>query len=120
MDRVFIVNEAGAVTLRTDHPSIAERVEFLPVWYRHGGVPSVSDDTRAELRGELLERLGMDATSAADRCFVLLAVRLTEIKKPLLAIETIAELVRRGRTDVDLVIAGSGELPTRSAPECMN
>jgi glycosyltransferase involved in cell wall biosynthesis len=110
MDRVFIVNEAGAMMLRSDHPAMAERVEFLPVWYDTDVFHPVSADSRAQLRRDLTARLGHDPQTADERSYVLVAVRLTEIKKPLLAVEAIAELVGRGHTEVELIVAGSGEL----------
>jgi glycosyltransferase involved in cell wall biosynthesis len=110
MDRVFIVNETGADILRADHPQMATRVEFLPVWYDADVFKPVTDESRAALRRGLAERLGMSADAADRERFVLLAARLTEIKKPLLAIETLAEEIRRGRSEVHLIVAGSGEL----------
>lgn len=110
MDRVLIVNETGAELLRSEHPRIADRVEFLPVWYDAGVFKPVPDDERSRLRADLAQRLGLDAAASDSQRFVLMAVRLTEIKKPLLAIDTLANLACRGRTDVQLVVAGSGEL----------
>jgi glycosyltransferase involved in cell wall biosynthesis len=110
MDRVFIVNEPGALMLREEHPAIAERVEFLPVWYDADVFHPATDSERDGLRNELGQRLGLKPAAVAKQRFVLLAVRLTEIKKPLLAIETLAELARRGTNDVQLVVAGDGEL----------
>jgi glycosyltransferase involved in cell wall biosynthesis len=110
MDRVFIVNEPGAVILRDEHPAIAQRVEFLPVWFDTDVFRPATDEQRAVLRDELAATLGLDSAGAADTRYVLLAVRLTDIKKPLLAIETLAELARRGRDGVHLLVAGAGEL----------
>ena len=110
MDRVLIVNETGAELLRHEHPRIADRVEFLPVWYDADVFKPVPGDGRSRLRADLAQRLGLDAAASQTQRFVLMAVRLTEIKKPLLAIDTLATLARRGRSDVQLVIAGSGEL----------
>ena len=109
MDRVFIVNETGATMLRSEWPTIAERIEFLPVWYdAEVFMPAPAED-RLRLRSELAARLGIGPAVDAVR-FVLLAVRLTEIKRPLLAIEALSALGERGRTDIQLVVAGSGEL----------
>jgi glycosyltransferase involved in cell wall biosynthesis len=110
MDRVFIVNEPGAILLRNEHPTIADRVEFLPVWYDPELFHPVTADERARLRRELAERLGLQETAADADKFVLLAVRLTEIKKPLLAIDSLAALIKGSRPDARLLIAGSGEL----------
>ena len=110
MDRVLIVNETGAEFLRGEHPGIAERVEFLPVWYDADLFIPVPAGERSGLRRDLGRRLGLDEAACATQRFVLMAVRLTEFKNPLLAIETIAAAAGRGRSDVQLVIAGSGEL----------
>jgi glycosyltransferase involved in cell wall biosynthesis len=109
-DRVFIVNETGADILRTERPVIADRVEFLPVWYDAEVFRAAGGPTRARLRKELVERVGVARSEATRNKFVLLAVRLTDIKKPLLAVEALAALVGRGRSDAQLVVAGSGEL----------
>jgi glycosyltransferase involved in cell wall biosynthesis len=110
MDRVFIVNETGAVTLRADHPGMAERVEFLPVWYDVDVFHPVVDDERMQLRERLRERLDIDKDAERDLRLVLFAGRLTEIKKPLLAIEALAELRSSPSHLVHLIVAGSGEL----------
>src|SRR3954454_22249861 len=110
MDRVFIVNEPGAILLRNEHPRIADRVEFLPVWYDPELFHPVAEDERARLRHELAERLGLPASAADTDKFVLLAVRLTEIKKPLLAIDALAALLNGSHANARLLIAGSGEL----------
>ena len=110
MDRVLIVNETGADILRSDHPAIAGRVEFLP----SGTTRTCS--CRSRMRhvracgGQQPSDSDCRADAADTQRFVVLAVRMTEIKKPLLAIETLAELVGRGRADVQLIVAGSGEL----------
>ena len=108
MDRVFIVNEEGAVMLRHEHPKMAERVEFLPVWYDADVFHQVVDSERIALRHELCGRLGLTPAAGENLRFVLLAVRLTEIKQPILAIDTLAALGER--PDVHLIVAGSGEL----------
>ncbi|MEO8625766.1 MAG: glycosyltransferase family 4 protein [Candidatus Limnocylindrales bacterium] len=110
MDRVFVVNEPGALRLRAEHPGIAERIEFLPVWYDEQVFRPVDEDERRALRTRLADRLGLDASAASSERFVLLAVRLTEIKKPLLAIETLAALLKLGQPTARLVVAGAGEL----------
>jgi len=110
MDRVFIVNEAGAQMLRSDHPGMAERVEFLPVWYDEDVFMPATAQERDACRRELCARLGLDPAACPGQRLVLMAVRLTEIKKPLLAIDALSALARRGRNDVQLVVAGAGEL----------
>jgi len=109
MDRVFIVNETGSTMLRSAWPTIAERIEFLPVWYDADVFMPATAEDRLCLRRELDIRLGL-GPDLDDRRFVLLAVRLTEIKRPLLAIEALRALMERGRTDIQMIVAGSGEL----------
>ncbi len=108
MDHVFIVNETGAMMLRADHPLIAERVEFLPVWYDATIFKPVSNEERLGLRRVLSKRLGLDPDESPGVRLVLFAGRLTEIKKPELAVETLAALP--GDPEAHLVVAGSGEL----------
>jgi len=115
MDRVFVVNEPGAVILRDEHPAVADRVEFLPVWYDEDVFHPATQPSREFLRAKLADELPLHAgagtgEAATDQRFILVAARLTDIKKPLLAIETIAELARRGTTNAQLIVAGSGEL----------
>jgi glycosyltransferase involved in cell wall biosynthesis len=110
MDRVFVVNEPGAELLRTAHPKVAERIEFLPVWYDDEVFRPVDTPRRHELRTDLAVRLGLDPSAAETDSFVLLAVRLTEIKKPVLAVEAVARLIETTRPNTHLVVAGEGEL----------
>jgi glycosyltransferase involved in cell wall biosynthesis len=107
MDRVYIVNETGALMLREAHPTMADRVEFLPVWFDATIFHRTDTDERARLRAALADRLGLMATDVKKARYVLSAGRLTEIKKPLLAVETLAAL---NDADVHLVVAGAGEL----------
>jgi glycosyltransferase involved in cell wall biosynthesis len=110
MARVFVVNEPGAKLLRAEHPKIADRVEFLPVWYDEDVFHPVDDEARRALRAELVARLELDPAAIDTDRFVLVAMRLTEIKKPLKAIETLAALTGRSGQTVRMVVAGSGEL----------
>lgn len=110
MTRVYIVNEFGAELLRADHPAFADRVEFLPVWYDAEHFKPATEGERSALRADLAVRLGLDPETAHEQRFVLGAMRLTEIKQPLLAIEALAALAGATSQAVQLVIAGSGEL----------
>ena len=110
MARVFVVNEPGAKLLRAEHPKIADRVEFLPVWYDEDVFHPVDSEARRELLAETVAQLGLDPSAIETDRFVLVAMRLTEIKKPLLAIETLAALSKGSGPTVRLVVAGSGEL----------
>ena len=62
------------------------------------------------LRRDICRRLGLAAGAAEGDSFVLLGVRLTEIKKPLLAIEAIAALLGGARPNARLIVAGTGEM----------
>lgn len=106
-DRVYIVNETGALMLRAEHPTMADRVEFLPVWFDATVFHPVDGAERARLRADLAVRLGIRPAASKKVRYVLSAGRLTEIKQPLLAAETLAALPN---ADVHLVVAGSGEL----------
>jgi glycosyltransferase involved in cell wall biosynthesis len=108
MARIFVVNEPGADILRRDHPALAERVTFLPVWYDPQTFrPAVDEGERAELRETLLAELGVPR--ATDEALVLFCGRLEHIKDPELALAGWAELARRGRP-TRLIVCGSGEL----------
>ena len=106
MDRVYIVNESGALMLRAEHPTMADRVEFLPVWFDATTFHPVDAAQRERLRANLAARIGIRPEAAKSARYVLSAGRLTEIKKPLLAVETLAELKDES---AHLVVAGSGE-----------
>ena len=66
--------------------------------------------TRERLRSDLAERLGLARAESDDARFILLAGRLTEIKKPLLAIDALAALTQTTHPAARLLVAGSGEL----------
>ena len=107
MDRVFVVNEPGADIIRRDHPGLAERTEFLPVWYDPDTFFPATADDRVRVRAGVRDELGVDANETLP--LILFAGRLDAIKDPELAIDGFAELHRRGRA-ARLIVAGSGEL----------
>jgi glycosyltransferase involved in cell wall biosynthesis len=108
MARIFVVNEPGAQILRTDHPELADRVDFLPVWYDpQTFFPATDENQRLNLRRALLAELGADED--ADDAIVLFAGRLEEIKHPELALAGWAALAGSGRR-TRLVLCGSGDL----------
>jgi glycosyltransferase involved in cell wall biosynthesis len=107
MARVFVVNEPGVDIVRREHPRIADRVAFLPVWYDPETFFPASVEERQRVRGVLRADLGLDASD--DLPLILFAGRLDPIKDPELAIDGLAELHRRGRP-ARLVVAGSGQL----------
>ncbi|MEP7378865.1 MAG: glycosyltransferase family 4 protein [Chloroflexota bacterium] len=109
MARVFVVNEPGVNILRADHPSMAERIEFLPVWYDPATFRPAAAGEREQARATLGIELGLDAAAANDR-LVLFAGRLDAIKNPDLAIDALAEMAHDGATGVRLLIAGDGRL----------
>lgn len=107
MAKVFVANEPGVELLKRDRPEIAERVEFLPVWY-DGQVfrPPVSGE-RAERRAALAATIGA-APFDDGEALVLVCGRLDDNKDPTLAVEAFARLVADG-TRARLLIAGDGE-----------
>jgi glycosyltransferase involved in cell wall biosynthesis len=107
MSRVFVVNEAGAEIIRRDHAALADRVEFLPVWYDPDTFRPGTADERERARSELRGEIGLAASDALP--LILFAGRLDAIKDPELAIDGLAELHRRG-TAAQLVVCGSGAL----------
>lgn len=109
MARVFVVNEPGAQILRTDHPLMADRIEFLPGWYDPATFRPATADGREHIRAKLLDELGLDGRAARDQ-LILLAGRLDPIKDPVLAVDALAELARDRSTGVRLLIAGDGKL----------
>ena len=121
MARVFVVNEPGAHMLRNQHPDIAPRIEFLPVWYDPATFRPPRGDERVGLRAQLLAELaaatrtGNDAASSESDAptdqLVLFAGRLDPIKDPVLALNAFAALVAGGAPSrARLVVAGSGDL----------
>jgi len=108
MARVYVVNEPGAELLRAAHPRIAERIEFLPVWFDEEVFRPAAADERSGLRAVLLDRLEVPGSERNDR-LVLFAGRLDENKDPGLALAAFAEVARRER-NVRLMVAGDGTL----------
>lgn len=108
MSRVFVVNERGAEELRRSHPSIAERIEFLPVWVDEDAFHPPADGERNALRARLRERLSLTFDDDDER-YILFAARLDPVKAPLLAIDAFAELAAEDER-ARLLIAGDGEL----------
>ncbi len=109
MARVFVVNEAGVLSLREEHPRIAERIEFLPVWFDNAVFHPAKGQQREELRQGLLSRLGVGA-AAKPQELILFAARLDPIKDPELAVDGFAELLRSHHREARLLIAGNGLL----------
>ena len=98
---------------------MADRVEFLPVWFDADVFHPVDAAGRESLRAELAKRLGIRPAASKTVRYVLSAGRLTEIKQPLLAVETLAALSNRqrascrrgiGRAGRATLVARAGEL----------
>ena len=111
MTRVFVVNEPGVEIIRREYPRIADRVDFLPVWFDPATFFPASADGRARLRGELSAQLGV--AESEDAPIILFAARLDPIKDPDLALDAFAAMVAQDRPSARLVIAGSGDLRSR-------
>ncbi|MEA2678110.1 MAG: hypothetical protein QOJ81_2251 [Chloroflexota bacterium] len=114
MARIFVVNEPGAEMLRIQHPEIASRIEFLPVWYDPETFRPAQGDERRRSRAELLGELTAGAAQADDASaerLILFAGRLDPIKDPNLALDAFAALTGDGQAPrVRLVVAGSGDM----------
>jgi glycosyltransferase involved in cell wall biosynthesis len=108
MSRVYVVNEPGAALLRHEHPSIADRITFIPVWFDEQVFRPPGVAERAALRDGLMERLGVPL-AGRDDALVLFAGRLEPIKDPALALASFANAVKGGRQG-RLVFAGDGAL----------
>ena len=107
--RVFVVNESGAMMLRQRFPRIADRIEFLPVWFDGAIFRLPRAAERAELRESVLARLG-DVESAGRQRLILFAGRIDQNKDPELAIDAFAELTRTTNETCRLLIAGDGDM----------
>ena len=106
MARVVVVNEAGAAILRQDHPQIADRVDFLPVWFDDAVFRPPRAAERTAARAQLPSRLGLGTEAEQDK-IVLLAGRLDPVKDPILAVDGFAELIRV-QPSARLLICGDG------------
>jgi glycosyltransferase involved in cell wall biosynthesis len=77
------------------------------VWFDAHVFHPVDAAGRETLRADLTKRLRIGPAASKKVRYVLSAGRLTEIKQPLLAVETLAAL---SNPNAHLVVAGSGEL----------
>jgi glycosyltransferase involved in cell wall biosynthesis len=108
MDRVIVVNEAGADAYRRRYPRLAPRIEFLGNWYDDAVFHVLAPSGREAARQEMAELLG---AAPGDR-LLLFAGRLDRQKRPDLLLDAFARL---GRRDVRLAIVGDGQLRDRIA-----
>ncbi len=106
-DRVFVVNEAGALMLRHLTPLAADRIEFLSGWYDGGLFHPPGQGERPRIRERVAARFGLSAESSADR-WVLFVGRLHPVKDPGLALESFAELLRTTSRSAQLIVCGGG------------
>jgi glycosyltransferase involved in cell wall biosynthesis len=109
MARVFVVNELGVKLLREQYPSIADRVDFLPVWYDDAVFRPPLPGEAPAVRRTILARMGLDAEAERDR-LILFAGRLDPIKDPELAVDAFATLLDTPGMRARLFIAGDGEM----------
>jgi glycosyltransferase involved in cell wall biosynthesis len=111
MDRIFVVNQAGAEIYRRRYPALAERIAFLPTWVDDDLFRPQDEEARRVARERLSDQLG--TSIGEDRVFVF-AGRLEPQKDPELLIEAFGRLV-----SVDpaarLLVVGEGSL--RAAAE---
>ena len=108
-DRVFVANEAGALKLRADNPSIADRIQFLPVWYDDLTFRPPAVGQRMALRSQVAADLGLPLETTVDR-WVVAAGRLDPIKDLSLAVDTVALLaLQRPSEVVRFIVCGEGE-----------
>jgi glycosyltransferase involved in cell wall biosynthesis len=109
MARVFVVNEPGVEIIREQYPTIADRVDFLPVWYDDAVFRAPLPMEKPAIRRTILTRMGLDEEAADDR-LILFAGRLDPIKDPELAIDAFAQLIGGGGPAARLFVCGDGEM----------
>lgn len=109
MARVFVVNEPGAEIIRKQYPKIADKVDFLPVWYDDAVFRAPLPEEKPAIRRTILARLGL-GDDAADDTLILFAGRLDPIKDPELAIDAFARFISAGGPTARLVVCGDGEM----------
>ena len=107
MDRIFTVNRDGAAFYRERHPSVADRVSYLPTFVDATTFAADDDEARGAARRSLLQRLGI-APDTDDR-LVLFVGRLERQKDPLLLVRSFAAAVERDPR-LRLVVVGEGGL----------
>jgi glycosyltransferase involved in cell wall biosynthesis len=117
MDRVFVVNRAGAEFYRRRYPSLASRLAFIPTWVDDTMFRAPTGGEREAARRALSDELAL--APEPDARFLLFAGRLEAQKDPQLLIEGFAAAQRR-EPQLRLIIAGDGSLrpaATRAAAQ---
>jgi len=112
MDRVFVVNRAGAEFYRGRYPSLASRIAFIPTWVDDTIFRAPTSAEREAARRSLLAELALEPEPGVR--YLLFAGRLEAQKDPQLLIEGFAAAQRR-EPQLRLLIAGDGSL--RSAAQ---
>jgi glycosyltransferase involved in cell wall biosynthesis len=106
MDRIFVVNQAGADLYRRRYPHLAGRISFLPTWVDDDQFAPPSGDERRAARQRLSGELGTDL--AGDHLFAF-AGRLEPQKDPELLVEAFAKLAATDHA-ARLLVVGEGSL----------
>ena len=107
MDRVFVVNRAGAEFYRKRHPSLGSRLAFIPTWVDDTMFRAPKDAEREAARRSLTTELELESEPGAR--YLLFAGRLEEQKDPRLLIEAFAAAQGR-ESQLHLLIAGDGSM----------
>jgi glycosyltransferase involved in cell wall biosynthesis len=105
MQRIFVVNEAGANAYRRRRPDLAARIEFLPTWVDDEIFIPSTEGRRAQIRAAVRSEL----TISRDASLLLFAGRLELQKDPVLLLRAFARCAR-GMPAARLVLAGDGAL----------
>ena len=105
MNRVYVVNEAGADAYREAFPRLADRIVYLPNWVDDAIFRPPDSKARARIRREVRTQLG----TVAQAAIVLYAARLESVKDPILAVRG-AVTAMTGNPRLHLLICGDGAL----------
>jgi glycosyltransferase involved in cell wall biosynthesis len=106
MDRIFVVNQAGADVYRHRYPALADRIAFLPTWVDDDLFGPVSDESRRAARDRLADALGV---GIGDDRLLVFAGRLEPQKDPELLIEAFGRLASVAPAS-RLLVVGEGSL----------
>jgi len=107
MDRVFVVNRAGAELYRKRHPSLGSRLAFIPTWVDDTMFRAPTSAEREAARRSLPAEQSLESEPGAR--YLLFAGRLEAQKDPQLLIEAFAAAQHR-EPQLHLLIAGDGSM----------
>jgi glycosyltransferase involved in cell wall biosynthesis len=107
MDRIFVVNQAGLAFYRERHPSVADRVTFMPTWVDQAIFRPQTGAARLAARVALLKSLGLPFD--APDGLALFVGRLELQKDPMLLVESFAAATQTEHS-IRLVVVGEGGL----------